>query len=300
VEQYGADVLRLWVASINYFEDVRFGPNILKQVADSYRRIRNTLRFLLGALGDFQPGHDSVSPENLGEIDRWALHRLQVLVRDVTRSYEAYEFQKATRAIVDYCTTDLSAFYLDVLKDRLYADAPNDPERRSSQTALYEIASTLCRLLSPILSHTAEEAWQMLPGAAEAAASVELSVFPAPDALYTDTVLEQKWEALFTLRDEVNKALEISRQAGTVKKSLEAKVTLYGANDAARGFSDEELATLFLVSQAVRVEDPENARITVEAAEGTKCVRCWLIKRDIGSDPSHPELCARCAAAVTA
>jgi isoleucyl-tRNA synthetase len=200
---------------------------------------------------------------------------------------------------VDYCTTDLSSFYLDVLKDRLYANAPNDPERRSSQTALYEIASTLCRLLSPILSHTAEEAWQMLPGTSEIAGSVELAVFPSPDPLYMDADLEKKWAALFTLRDEVNKALENSRQAGTVKKSLEAKVALYGANDAAAGFSDEELATLFLVSQVVRVEDPANARITVEAAEGRKCVRCWLIKRDIGSDPAHPEVCARCAAAVT-
>ncbi len=298
IEQYGADVLRLWVASINYFEDVRFGPNILKQVAESYRRIRNTLRFLLGALGDFKPGTDSVSPEDLTEIDRWALDRLQTLVKDVTRSYEVYEFSKVTRTIVDYCTTDLSAFYLDVLKDRLYANAANDVARRSSQTALYEIASTLCRLLSPILSHTAEEAWQMLPGARETAASVELTVFPAPDTLYTDAVLQQKWAALFTLRDEVNKALEISRQAGTVKKPLEAKVTLYGGNDATLGFTDEELATLFLVSQVERVEAPQDARITVEPAEGTKCVRCWLIKRDIGSDPAHGEICGRCAAAV--
>ncbi|MBC8103278.1 MAG: isoleucine--tRNA ligase [Cytophagales bacterium] len=300
VEQYGADVLRLWVASINYFEDVRFGPNILKQVADSYRRIRNTLRFLLGALADFTPGHDSVSPEELTEIDRWGLDRLQTLVTDVTRAYEAYEFQKATRAIVDYCTTDLSSFYLDVLKDRLYANAPNDPARRSSQTALYEIASVLCRLLSPILSHTAEEAWQMLPGAAEVSPSVEMAVFPAPDTLYQDSDLRQKWASLFTLRDEVNKALENARQGGTVKKSLEAKVSLFGANDATLGFTDSDLTALFLVSQVVRASDDAGARITVETAEGAKCVRCWLIKRDLGADPAHPEICGRCAAAVAA
>jgi isoleucyl-tRNA synthetase len=165
VEQYGADVLRLWVASTNYFEDVRFGPNILKQVAESYRRLRNTLRFLLGALADFTPGRDSVDPAQLDELDRWALHALQGLIADVSRAYESYEFHRATRALLDFCTTDLSAFYFDVLKDRLYASAPNDPVRRSAQTALYEIASALTRMLSPILSHTAEEAWQMLPGA---------------------------------------------------------------------------------------------------------------------------------------
>jgi isoleucyl-tRNA synthetase len=306
VEQYGADVLRLWVASINYFEDVRFGPNILKQTAENYRRVRNTLRFLLGALADFEPGKHTVAPQEMAEIDRWAMDRLQRLVVDVTKGYEAYEFQKATRAVLDYCTVDLSSFYLDVLKDRLYASAPNDPARRSSQTALYEIASVLCRLLSPILAHTAEEAWQMLPGATEVSPSVELAVFPAPDPLYQDTVLRERWEVLLTLRDEVNRALETARQGGTIKKSLEAKVVLSGpmlARDTAlaaavEGFSDEELATMLLVSQVERHENGAEG-ITIFPAEGKKCVRCWLIKRDIGADPAHPEVCARCAAAVT-
>lgn len=297
IGEYGADVLRLWVGTTNYFEDVRFGPNLLKQVAESYRRIRNTLRFLLGAVGDFAPGHDSVSPEELTHLDRWALDRTQRLVAEVSRGYESYEFHKAMRAILDFCTTDLSAFYLDVLKDRLYASHPNDAVRRSAQTALHEIASVLCRLLSPVLSHTAEEAWQMLPGATDVAPSVELAVFPAPDELYVSDALAARWRTLFALRDLVNRALESARQTGTVKKSLEAKVTLNGANDAAAGFSDHELAEIFLVSQVERHDDAVSS-ITVTPAAGAKCVRCWLVKRDIGASEEHPALCGRCADVV--
>ncbi len=298
IDKFGADVLRLWVGSTNYFEDVRLGTKTLDQVVDSYRRIRNTLRYLLGALSDFTPGTHSVSPADMTELDRWALHRLQTLIEDVTRGYETYEFVRATRAIVDFCTVEMSSFYLDVLKDRLYASAPNDPLRRSAQTALHEIASVLCRLLSPILSHTAEEAWQMLPGAVAIAPSVELSIFPEPDALYKNDALGDRWKVLFALRDDVNRALETARHGGTIKKPLEAKVTLgTGADDATTGFSDDDLAQLFLVSQVVRTDA---GGVAVEPAEGQKCVRCWLIKRDIGTDPAHPEICARCTAAVAA
>ncbi len=271
VDQYGADVLRLWVGSINYFEDVRLGGNILKQVVESYRRIRNTLRYLLGALSDFTPGRDSVSPEDLTELDRWALHTLQTLVSDVTRGYETYEFHRATRAILDFCTTDMSAFYLDVLKDRLYASAPNDPARRSAQTALYEIASVLARMLSPILSHTAEEVWQMLPGATDIAPSVELAVFPEPDTLYQNGALAERWRVLLALRDEVNRALENARQTGTVKKSLEAKVTLTGGQDVLAGFSGEDLAMLFLVSQVERRDaDGGSSSLLIGPADGAR------------------------------
>jgi isoleucyl-tRNA synthetase len=297
VDRYGADVLRLWVGSTNYFEDVRLGENILKQVVESYRRVRNTLRFLLGALYDFVPGRDTADREDLTELDRWALHRLQALTEDVTRAYEGYEFHRATRAILDFCTTDMSAFYLDVLKDRLYASAPDDPARRSAQTALYEIASALARMLSPILSHTAEEAWQMLPGATEMAPSVELAVFPEPDPLYVlGDAPAARWRVLLAVRDEVNKALENARQTGTIKKSLEAKVTLTGAPDATAGFSDEDLAMLFLVSQVERGNGA--ASLAVAPAEGEKCARCWLIKRDVGANPARPDLCGRCAEAV--
>lgn len=300
IDQSGADVLRLWVGSTNYFEDVRLGAGILKQVVESYRRMRNTLRFLLGALADFRPGVHTVAREDLTELDRWALDALQNLIEEVTRGYEAYEFHRATRAILDFCTVDLSAFYLDVLKDRLYVSAPDDPIRRSAQTAIWEIASALLRLLSPILSHTAEEAWQMLPGAVDLAPSVELAVFPEPDPLYRDPPLRERWRVLLALRDEVNKALENARRGGTVKKSLEAKVILggAGASEASAGFSDADLATLFLVSQVERDPDGPSA-VAVGPAEGRKCVRCWLVRQDLGADPAHPELCARCAEAVT-
>lgn len=309
IDKFGADVLRLWVGSTNYFEDVRLGTKILDQVVESYRRIRNTLRYLLGALHDFTPGTHSVAPADLTDLDRWALHRLQTLVEDVTRGYETYEFVRATRAIVDFCTIEMSAFYLDVLKDRLYASAPDAPIRRSAQTALHEIASVLCRLLSPILSHTAEEAWQLLPGATAVAPSVELAVFPEPDSLYQDAALGERWRTFFALRDEVNRALESGRHGGTIKKPLEARITL--ASDAhaeaTAGFSDDDLAQLFLVSQVVRTPAGAlrraqpvggGAAITVAPADGNKCVRCWLIKRDLGTDPAHPDICARCAHAV--
>ncbi len=304
VDKFGADVLRLWVGSVNYFEDVRLGPKILDQTVDNYRRIRNTIRFLLGAVSDFAPGRDTVGLNDLTPIDKWAMDRLQRLIADVTRAYETYEFHRATRAISDYCVGDLSSFYLDVLKDRLYANEANDPARRSSQTVLHEIASVLIRLLAPILSHTSEEAWQALPGATDISLSVELAAFPAVDAMYQDDALRVQWDQLFSLRDEVNRALELARQAGNIgKKSLEAKVTLAGGatSDLTAGFTDEELALILLVSQVERSDDANaHASLHVAPADGSKCPRCWLIKRDIGADPAHTDLCARCAQAVGA
>lgn len=297
VDQYGADVLRFWVASTNYFEDVRFGPNIIKQTARAYVDTRNRLRYLLGALFDFAPGENSVAPDALTEIDRWMMDRLQRLVAEVTRAYETYEFHRVTRAVVEFCEADLSSFYLDVLKDRLYASAPNDPARRSSQTTIYEIASVLCRVVSPILSHTSEEAWQLLPGAKEAAPSVELSRFPEPDTLYLDDALADRWRNLLSARDDVNRALETVRTNGLIKKSLEAKLVLSGQDDRLTGFTDTDLAMLFQAAEVERTEGGPTA-VHVERAEGSKCERCWQIRRDVGSDPAHPTICVRCAAVV--
>jgi isoleucyl-tRNA synthetase len=297
VEQYGADVLRLWVATIDYFEDVRFGFNILKQTAEGYRKIRNTLRYLLGALSDFTPGQNAVAPEALQEIDRWALDRLQRVAADVTAGYESYQFVKVTRALLDFCSIDLSSFYFDVLKDRLYASAPDDQVRRSSQTALYEIASVLTRLIAPILPHTAEETWQLLPGGRDNSPTVELTVFPTADPFWMDDTLAEKWHTVLRVRDDVNRALENARNAGTVKKTLEATVGLNGPTDALAGFTDDELATLFLVSQITREENAP-AGVTVAPAAGSKCARCWLVKRDIGTDADYADICGRCAEAV--
>ena len=263
VEQYGADVLRLWVASIDYFEDVRFGNNIMKQTADNYRKIRNTLRYLLGRAVGLRAGprHGRAGGDG-GDRSLGAGPDLQRVVAEVNAAgYDAYEFQRVSRAILDFCATDLSAFYLDALKDRLYASAPNDSVRRSSQTALYEIASVLIRALAPILPHTAEEAWQLLPGATETVSpSVELTVFPEADPFWMNDDLAARWAVLLVVRDDVNKALENAKTAGTLKKGLEAAVTLGGATDDTAGWTDEELATLLLVSQVERRTRPPDRR----------------------------------------
>jgi isoleucyl-tRNA synthetase len=296
VQMYGADVLRLWVGSTNYFEDVRLGQKILDQTANAYRGIRNPIRFLLGGLYDFDPAKDRVAPADLTELDRYALDRLQRLIGEVTRGYETYEFHRAIRAINDYCAGDLSAFYLNVIKDRLYASGANSRERRSTQTALYDICSSLVRMLAPILSFTAEEAWQMLPGATALYPSVELAPFPAPDTALLDEELAARWRDLLTLRDEVNKALEEAKANG-LKKPMETRVTLAGDFPAAEGFSDEDLALVFVVSQVERkaAADGSGPQVQVGAAIGRKCERCWLIKRDVGADTLFPKLCERCA-----
>ena len=298
VNEYGADVLRLWVGSVNYFEDMRIGANIFKQTAENYRRVRNTLRYLLGGLYDFEPGRDTVSPDTLTELDRWALDKLQLLIEECTKGYEGYEFQRVSRAVNDFCATDMSSFYLDVLKDRLYADAVDSPTRRSSQTAMHEIASVLTRLVAPILCHTSEEVWQMLPGATDLSPSVELTVFPEADPIFTDLTLRERWKSVLAFRDQVNRELEGARQAGVIKKSLEAKVTLQGDWDAAMGFSDADLETILLVSQVVRNPNAEETKIVIGIADGSKCPRCWLIRRDIGADSRYADVCKRCADAV--
>jgi isoleucyl-tRNA synthetase len=299
IELYGADVLRLWVASVNYFEDMRIGEKTLEQVATNYRNLRNPLKFLLGSLFDFDPATHSTPVDELTPVDRWAMDRLQRLVADTTASYDAYEFGKAIRAINDYCAGDLSAFYLNVIKDRLYADAPNSPERRSTQTVLHAIASAMARMLAPVLSHTAEEAWQLLPGAKEQYPSVELAPYPTPDEAFLNDDLAASWGAFFEVRDRVNKALEEAKNKG-LKKSLETRVTLIGAFAATNRFTNEDLAMLFGVSDVEREAETGDERIHVGGAVGSKCPRCWLVKRDIGQDPLFRDICVRCAGAVRA
>ncbi|MBC8142865.1 MAG: class I tRNA ligase family protein, partial [Armatimonadetes bacterium] len=196
--------------------------------------------------------------------------------------------------------TDLSAFYMNVVKDRLYADQPDSPERRSTQTALHAICSALCRMLAPVLSHTAEEAWQLLPGATGAYPSVELAPFPVVDAAHTNPALSVQWDGFFAVRDRVNKALEEAKANG-IKKALEARVTLIGAFPALNGFTNDELTMLFNVSDTRREAETGNVeRIEIGGAVGSKCPRCWLVKRDIGRDPLFRDICVRCAEAVRA
>ncbi|MGQ9526029.1 MAG: isoleucine--tRNA ligase, partial [Armatimonadota bacterium] len=305
IERYGADVLRLAAASFNYFEDIRLGDEALTRVADVYRRIRNTFRFLLGNLYDFDPTADAVPYDQMLEIDRWALHRLQELVSDVTAAYDVYEFHPVYYQLNQFCAVDMSAFYLDVLKDRLYTSPAKSVQRRSAQTAFFEIATTLARIAAPILVHTTEEVWQHLrkldPTLTE---SIHLDDFPVVRSEYRDDALAQRWARLLSLRDSVNKALEDARIEKRISQPLEAKVRLslpepdYSVVAPYR----DQLATLFIVSQSELdlTTDGAEAAITVEPAQGGKCARCWLVSDTVGQNAEHPKLCHRCIEAVTA
>ena len=296
----GADVLRLWVSSTDYFEDVRLGKEILKRVGDAYRRIRNTYRFLLANLYDFDPSSDRVAYAEMLEIDRWALHRLQMLVRDVTQAYEGYEFHKVYHSVHDFCAADLSAFYLDVLKDRLYTSAPKSLQRRSAQTALWEILSAMVRIMAPILSYTAEEVWRYMPADGREV-SVQLAEFPRVNADYVDQELSARWEKLLDVRDEVYRHMEEARTTGVIAKPLEALVALEAASplyELLLAYQDQ-LASIFIVSQ-VRLEKGEAPlQVSVQPAEGKRCARCWLVLPTVGRHAVHPSLCARCAEVVT-
>ncbi|MCS6776852.1 MAG: isoleucine--tRNA ligase [Chloroherpetonaceae bacterium] len=309
---FGADVLRCWVASQNFMEDTRCGDNLLRQVGEFYRGIRNTFRFLVNNLYDFDPATDAVPVEALEALDRWALERLNLLVQECTEAYEVYEYHRVFHAVFQFCTVELSAFYLDVLKDRLYASGRVSRERRSAQTALHRLAETLARVLAPILVHTAEEVWDYLkmPGKPE---SVHLADFPTAGP--PDADLLARWEPVLALRESVKKALEekrVSREAyaalseaeraQVLVNTLEAHVDLWADEATYRQLQpfESQLSALFVVSQVtLRGGRPEpGVHITVAPAQGVKCARCWLVRPDVGVDPAHPEICARCAAAI--
>jgi len=298
IKEVGADVLRLFFASCDYFEDVRIGDEMLTRVTDAYRRIRNTFRFILGNVSDFEPAADSVPYKEMEEIDRYALHRLQELVKQVTRAYGSYEFYKVYHAVHDYCAVDLSGFYLDILKDRLYTSARKSMARRSAQTALYDILSTLARALAPILVHTAEEVWQEMPGAVKAE-SVHLAGFPEVRAELVNEELAGRWEKILEVRDRVLLALEEARQSGVIGKPLESRVELVVEKklyDLLRPYEDT-LPAVFIVSQ-VELIDGESERIEARTPLGQKCDRCWLVLESVGTHPAHPSLCDRCLEAV--
>ncbi len=299
IEKYGADVLRCWVVSQDFMEDTRCGDNLLKQVGETYRRIRNTFRFLLNNLYDFDPEKDAVPEAEMEEIDRWALAQLARVVQTANEAYEVYAFQRIYHAVHNFCAVELSAFYLDVLKDRLYASGADWKERRSAQTALHWLAETLARLLAPILVHTADEVWDYLklPDKPESVHLAELPMAETPDE-----ALLSRWQTLLDLRELVNKALEGARQAGEIGNPLEARIVLtlseeqYTLAESYRA----QLPTVFMVSQVELRQKPDGEPEAgeVSRAEGVKCARCWLIKTDVGADPDYPDLCARCTAAV--
>jgi isoleucyl-tRNA synthetase len=308
MKQLGADILRLWVASVDYQADVRVSDAILKQVAEVYRKIRNTFRFLLGNLADFNPETNRVSYENLREVDQFMLVKLNKLIKNVKNAYENYEFAGIYHAVNNFCTLDLSAFYLDFAKDVLYIEAADQSDRRAIQTVLYESLVALTKLVAPILSHTADEVWKFIPNVE--GESVQLTDLPDYQEFSNAEELETKWTSFMKLRDDVLKALEEARNEKIIGKSLTAKVTLY-VNEKTKNLLDtidENVMQLFIVSgfevAGFYDQAPENAikldtaAIVVSKAEGETCERCWVVTPEVGKISEHPTLCPRCAEVV--
>ncbi len=306
IKKYGAEILRLWVATQDYRNDTRVGDQILKQVSEAYRRIRNTARYILGNINDFDPATDMVAPADMLEIDRWALSRLEGLAQRVFKAYDAYEFHVLHHAVHNFCGVDMSAFYLDVLKDRLYTAPAGSLARRSAQTAMYRILDTLTRVMAPVLSFTSEEIWSFLPGEREE--SVHLAGFPEFEQGLADPVLEAKYEKLLALRSDVSKVLEQARVEKLIGHSLDACVELSADGDLAILLNEmaDELAALLIVSQVTVTEDLDGTtgeklpelKIRVSKAGGEKCSRCWNYATSVGQNSEHPEVCERCLPAL--
>lgn len=313
IKVYGADILRLWCASVDYREDVKISDNILKQMAEAYRRVRNTARYILGNSNDFNPNTDRVPYEQLMEIDKWALHKLEVLKRKVTENYDKYEFYNLFQDIHYFAGVDMSAFYLDIIKDRLYTEGTNSIERRSAQTVMTEILVTLTKMIAPILSFTAEEIWETLPEVLKDKESVLLTEWYKENDEYLNPEIENKWVEIIKVRKEANKSLEKARQGKDriIGNSLDAKVMLHSTDAEIQKFlveNREKLELALIVSEVEIVENIDETftkgeeatdlYIKVLHAEGEKCERCWKYSKELGKDPEHPTLCPRCTSVL--
>jgi isoleucyl-tRNA synthetase len=321
-EKWGADLLRLWVASQDYTADVRMSDNVMTQLSDAYRKLRNTFRFALGNLADFDPARDAVPDAEMEELDRWMLSRTAELVSQCREWYEGFEFHRVFHALHDFAVVDLSAFYFDVLKDRLYTFAARNHARRSAQTAVYRIAKALLSLMTPITVFTAEELWRYFPHVAGDPESAHLALFPAAEELgvQVDATTTRNWETLLAIRSDVLGALETARKEKVISGSLEAAITL-----SPRTTLDKEtqthlknlldnykhwLPSLFIVSQVkissnmpdtggALTEDRQLAVVGVERADGAKCERCWNYSTHVGENADYPTVCERCVKALT-
>ena len=302
METHGADILRWMAMSFDYWDDMRIGPEQLKQYAEQYRDIRNRFKFILSNLFDFNPAIHRVTYASMGSIDRWALHRLQGVIERTERSYDTYVYHNVSREVYSFLSSDLSAFYLDVVKDRLYTSLPDAPARRSAQTALCELARCLSIILSPILVHTMEEVWSHLPGARDEICSVHLCEFPPVRTALLDEALSHRWDSLFLVRREVQRVLDAVRREGNIRNTREAALQIRCPSSLVQDVEGlgEDLAQLFIVSKVEMVSDDSapGVRITVLPAEGTKCSRCWMVLPSVGEDGEFPTLCARCGSVV--
>jgi len=301
VAKYGADVLRLWVASVNYQEDVRCTDELIGRTQDAYRKIRNTLRYLLSNIYDFDPARDTVPYERMYEIDQWAMQQLQKLIAEVTEAYDSFVFHRVFSLLYSFCTVEMSSIYMDVLKDRMYCDAPTSLARRSGQTGMYQILSALVRLLAPVLVHTMEEAWGAMTSKPEDCASIHLAHMPAVDPSVDYAGREAKWQKLMSLRDEVLRVLEGLRRDKIIASNQEASVTMRcTAEDAAalKEFGLDQFAALCIVSEVKLEEGAERTTVTADKSPYPKCQRCWNYWPSVGTDPEYPDLCQRCASVV--
>jgi isoleucyl-tRNA synthetase len=318
IEKYGADILRLWVASSDYRTDIRISSKILDQLVEIYRRVRNTARFILGNLSDFNPDTDVVSYDKLNELDRVVLNNFQNLVKRVNESYDKFEFHSLYHEIHNFCAIDLSSFYLDIIKDRLYTAFADSEERRAAQTVLYQIINNLVKLIAPVLSFTAEEIWQYLREIEKSEESVFLAPWPEVNENYRDRNLEKKWANILKIRKDVLKALEIKRGEGFIGNSLEAQVNIY-TEDKDKEVYDylisfkEQLETIFIVSKTdiVRGEGEKGlssdaytgvefpaVKVLITRAPGKKCERCWCYSETVGGDQKYPTICEKCAKVI--
>ncbi len=316
-KRLGGEIIRLWVASVDFREDVAASENLMQRVSDNYRKLRNTLRFLLSNLNDFDPARNSIAFSAMEPLDQFILARTAELDATIREAYDDFEFHRAYHALNEYVNTDLSALYLDVLKDRLYTFAPNHPGRRSAQTALWRIAEALTRLIAPILSFTADEVWQLLPKVDGRVPSVHLALFPDIADIVPGNVkhIEEDWEHLLTLRDEVLKVLEEARTAKEVSnRPSEVQVVIGWLNSIAchpnpiferyLNILPELLgvAQVHLADAIVTEGTVEKGAFYVQAkpAAGTKCERCWRFTEDVGNEATYPTVCLRCADALKA
>lgn len=305
ISKYGADILRLWVASADYHADIRISPEILKQISDNYRKLRNTARYCLGNLYDFDPDNDMVSNDELEELDKYALMKLDEVIAIARKGYDEYEYHTTAHALHNFCVVDMSNFYFDVLKDRLYTTAPDSKSRRAAQTVLYKVLDALTLILTPILAFTCDEIWTAMKH--DKSRNPEGPLFnsiPTADYIETDEAFIAKWDRIHEIRTDVQKALELARNEKVIGKPLEAKVTLYADGELA-DFLKSEIKSLpeIFITSAVEIADGEGEfkgdvkglSITVNKADGEKCERCWKFSDTVGQDSEHPTLCAHCA-----
>ncbi len=295
-DKFGADNVRLWAASVDYNNEVPFSEDLFEQVVDAYRRIRNTIRVLLGNLKDFDAVKDAVPFGDMTLIDQWVLTRLQQVTVNCREAYDRYEFRKVYHELNQFCVVDLSSLYVDITKDRLYCDAADSPRRRASQTAMATIMDTMCRLLAPLISFTADEAWEAMGHEA----SVHLEVFPEPDSIASSPELLVQMEGLIECRHVIQKAIEAARQAKTIARNDEAVIELTAPKDAVvhQLANQLDLLTEFFIVSDLEVVEGDALSAAVSSSGAGKCARCWRYVGDVGNDATHAELCGRCVTAL--